>query len=227
MRVCMSLLSAAAVFGVAAISGVNAAQIPLVNAGFETPDVPTSDIVGWSEVDFNADPYRSGTFTSPAAPWGAYSVNNPEGARVGYLDATTSISQNSLHDLTLGEVYTLSAWLGNRLNGAQRKTDLSLYADDGAGGLGALLATIQANDEEVVNGTYELRSVIFDTTDPLNAALVAANLGRDLHVYVGHSQTQSGGGEVEVDDVQLSVVPEPATLSLVAMGALFGLRRRK
>ena len=76
---------------------------PLVNAGFETPDGANSDIVGWNDVDFGNEGWRAGTFTVPANFTAAFDQAHPEGARVGYLNATSSISQNSQHALVAGD----------------------------------------------------------------------------------------------------------------------------
>lgn len=214
---------------IGAAAPVMADSIALVNAGFETPDGPLNDVIGWDEVEFGGQGYRTGSFTVPVAPWGGYSVDNPEGDRIGYIDATSRISQNSNHALVLGEIYTLSAWLGNRLDNAQRPTDLEIYADNGSGGLGALLASASVgNEAAAANGEWGQLTVTFDTTDLLNAALVAANLGQNLHVSIAHSQDETGGGEVGVDGVQFSFqsVPEPASLALLGAGCLTMLRRR-
>lgn len=212
-------------------STVHADPISLVNGGFETPDGANIDIIGWEEVEFGGDTWRAGTYTYSAAPETAFTGPNPEGDRVGYLNATSTISQGSSHALLAGEVYTLSTWVGDRdqVGYTQRSVTLAIYADNGSGGLGdALVSEVVVGTGEVPTGGWAQFSVMFDTNDPGNAGLVAANVGRDLHVFIGHSLGETGGGDAAFDDVQFSYtpVPEPASLALVGLGLLALVRRR-
>lgn len=229
VRVASCWILAGACLTVGAFSPALAIPIALVNAGFETPDNSGTDIVGWEEVEFAGQGFRTGTFTVPVPFPGAFSESNPEGARIAYIDATSRISQNSGKALIAGETYTLSAFLGNRLDGAQRPTDVEIYADNGLGGLGDLLAQVSVGEEGVPNGTWQQFAVTFDTLNIANALLVSTNLGRDLHVSIAHSQDETGGGEVDVDDVRFSytAVPEPASLALLGLGGLLMLGRRR
>jgi hypothetical protein len=88
--------------------------------------------------------------------------------------------------------------------------------------------TILAEDDDsltVAEETFETSTVTY-TYNPAHSALLGEKLQIRLFAKLGY--IESGVySEMNVDDVQLTVIPEPATMGLLGMGALALIRRKR
>ena len=78
-------------------------------------------------------------------------------------------------------------------------------------------------DGKVLLGTSTASALGKNFIVSLDALTGEAYLGQDLGLVLAYT----GGGWPEIDDVSISVVPEPATMSLLALGGMAMLRRKK
>ncbi len=81
---------------------------------------------------------------------------------------------------------------------------------------GTVLAGITGAAGDITEDSFELKTVTFDSTG-VDAGLLGQNL--QIRLYI------TAGGEVDFDNVILT--PEPATMTLLALGGLGLIRRRR
>ncbi len=207
---------AAAMLVLSASAG--AAGIPIVNAGFEDPVYTDGD---WS---YDVPPGWSGYNNSAGDGVGGWNPDNtgaifygyggvaPEGQNVVWAGDGAGLAQVLNETLTANMTYTLSVEVGNS------------YYYDWAGYKIQLLAggTLLAEDDSsvtIATDTFETSTVtyVYDATD-------SGSLGELLEIRL---ISDPGTGEVDFDDVQLDAIPEPATMGLLGMGALYLIRRKR
>ena len=138
-----------------------------------------------------------------------------DGLYTGFLGGNMEVFQLTGHTIAASEVYTLTidarrTWLGPNVT-------LGLYYDDA--GTRALIESL----------LHEFPAP--DTTDMEEISLIA--LADDVPEAIGSLlgiQIMSGDPDaawIGFDNVRLDVIPEPATLALLAFGALGLIRRRR
>lgn len=145
----------------------------------------------------------------------AFSGNAANGAATGHL----------YQDVVAvpGGQYRLTGWAGaeaNFLGGAVFALDFL----DAAGGLigSAELDLIAAGLFDDNGQPFDYKMYTVEAFAPANAAAVRARAS----MIDGFSNPQGGGQAYVVDDFELILVPEPASLGLVLVGAAALLRRR-
>ena len=222
MRVMMKVCMLIAVLALSA--STFAASVAIVNAGFEDPVWTEGEwdygVPGWDT--FGPGP-SSGTWNPDATGdvFYGYGGEAPEGLNVAWMEAGDDggasveggIAQVLNDTLTTGMTYTLTVEVGN-----------SYYYDWGQGYKVHLLAafTLLAEDDNSKappTDTFETSTVTY-TYNPAQSAL----LGMPLEIRL---LAKPGNGELDVDNVRLDAVPEPATMGLLGMGALGLIRRRR
>lgn len=233
------------VLGIAIVAGANAANL-IVNGGFEANGGVGTDIfVGWAESDEVGgvgDFYvQSGTgsplngFPVPAPPEGAFAAMTDQGgagAHVIYQDifvpigvtaATLSLQKYVLNQAGAFVVDpTLSAVSG--FANQQARIDLiSATADPFSTAPVDVLQNIYQSNvgDPLDDGAYQLVSA--DVT-----ATLQANAGQFIRLRIAEADNQLFFA-FGVDDVKLDVdvVPEPATMAALAIGAGMLARRRR
>jgi len=228
------LLFLAAIGLLALSASAGAYDVPIVNAGFEDPvwadgewgfGVPGWDTVGPSPSSGTWNPDATGDI------FYGYGGIAPEGQNVAWISAGevdntpndpddddfTSVegglAQVLTETLTTGMTYTLTVEVGN-----------SYYYGWGEGYKIQLLAgdTLLAQDDSSLTpatDTFETSIVTY----VYNAADEAL-LGEPLQIRL---LAKPDNGELDVDDVRLDAVPEPVTLTLLGLGGLGLIRRRR
>lgn len=204
------------VFILAALGLAATAPAQLVNASFEEPSLPNgtfnaSGITGWSVSG------ESGVWNIPSASF--FTIEAPHGTQIGYSNGNFVAQQASI-SLVEG-LNGVSLQAGRRSDGFAGSFDLQLWV----GG------TVSSG--AVVTGGEMIASTSFNHLNvaPTSFTLIEANfvaqandprLGQALSVRM----VKTAGSQMNWDDVQMTAVPEPTTLGILALGAAAALRRR-
>ena len=125
---------------------------------------------------------------------------------------------------TEGLEYTLTGWAGGEANALMKDAVLALEFIDGGnniiGGTSlSLMPTLLTPNGQAFN--YKLYSV--SAIAPTNTIAVRSRIS-----MIDAQGNPAGGGQAfVVDDFELNVVPEPATMTILAVSALAMLRRKR
>ncbi len=195
---------AAALFALSASAG--AAAIPIVNAGFETPELtdgnyalPAHQGWGWVGADYcgNWNPDNTG------AIFYGYGGVAPEGQNVGFTASGDGVdggfAQVLTETLTADTTYTLTVEVGHNSYYSFGGYKVQLLAGGTPGDEGEItVGTLLAEDDNSVTveiDTFETSTVTFDST-----GVDASLLGQPLQIrLLGKPET----GEIDFDDVKL------------------------
>jgi hypothetical protein len=148
----------------------------------------------------NAAAHGNNYFLSNGSTWG----NNNGGA----IESAATLAL-----VASGESYTLSMFVNDNEAPPLSGRTLDLLAD------GVALTPSSFTGTPGVAGTWN------EFTNTYDAASLAGVVGQALTIRVGWAMGATGA-QSELDNVTLTSIPEPTALSLLALGAL-GLVRRK
>lgn len=228
-----------------AVAGVVLAQpITIPNYSFESQTAPNSApyvsifVDAWEK---NAEPayYDAAIGTPFGIPWAGtagvfFDINpylNREGAQVGYLLAFPEVAlfqdynSTPTHDFNatfeIGKAYNLTVGLFGKPTLAPGNTlELSLYYRDDANNKVTVGATTVTYSATTFSTEGPLNLIDFEVNVPhvdANDPWAGRNIGIQLLSTV--ALESASGGNWDFDNVRLTAVPEPATWSLLALGA--------
>jgi hypothetical protein len=178
----------------------------IVNPGFETTG---SGIPGWSlAANNNSEPTDgTGAAVSSTPPEGSrqalfFGNNANINGNGGEMSQVVTVDSGFLHTLTFQARSIIASGGG--------ATELTVTAIDD-GGAGSVL------DQEVIalTETYTVYELEFTPTDT------------SVLFRFQETQDNSAGRDIGVDDLNLTYVPEPASLALLAAGGLCLLKRER
>ena len=178
------------------------------------------DVPGWIQ----STGLGSVSKQSSTSPYGSY-FYMANGTNWGDTQSGTIQSANTLALVASGESYTLSIFVNDPNTDVDSMTGIS---DRLAGRTLDLLANGVALIPSFSTGTSGASETWNQFTNTYDAASLAAVVGKPLTIRVGWA-AGSTGTQSKLDNVTLtsvSAIPEPTSLSLLALGAL-GLVRRK
>jgi hypothetical protein len=213
-----------------------AASVAIVNHDFETGGVADGSFTnspgvvptGWSAVGgdlggffgyFNPtgdDAYIGATDTEPSGG----TVGTMDGANVFYFGTATTgqgIGQTLSENFAANTTYALTVALGSRLDNTEFTANMTINLLAGSTVIATRTARNTAFDGSFADFTLDYTYSVTDS------ALVGQALGIQFLEL-----DDVADGEVDIDNIRLTAVPEPAAFSLVAGTlALAGLRRRR
>lgn len=192
--------------------GVFAAQVPVENFSFELPG--TGKIKGWNgENGPNIPGWASDTAAVDSgveSDWPGHT----DGVWSGFLmHGDPSVWQLTGYTIQPTDSFTLEVDGRDNWSAAGAASlSLTLYYDDAGTRVSA------ANALRVLNTTWAGQTLTFD------AALMPAAWGK--HIGIEILNATSGDSWLGLDNVRLSVVPEPSSIALLGVG-LLALRLRR
>lgn len=193
----------------------------IFNEGFESTGVAdaafTSDWDGPNGTPFSLDAVSKGNLLNPAASGGTSSWLNPVPLALGNIFAVLhsggTASANTGQTFTVGQTYTL--------------TFTNFRRDDQPGD--AIRASI-GNSAGVLASADFAAVAAFDTLVAREVSYTATLADAGQPIFLRFLDTTGGSatsGQAGIDNIQLSVIPEPSTALLGGLGALCLLIRRR
>jgi hypothetical protein len=200
---------------VVSAGAARADSVSVENSSFETAN-PLTVSCG-SGCAYNQGPIPGWTITGAGGSWQSsstyYNLPLPQGNIVAYSNGGT-ISQILSASVLPDSTYTLSVYVGDRLDGFVTDYSIALY--DGSS---VLCSSPTASNGTITPGTFA--DVILTCS---TGGMVSQG---DLGIVF-----DSGGSQIDIDDVTLNVAPapEPATCLLLFIGLgsmllFYGYRR--
>lgn len=194
--------------------GAFAAQIPVVNPSFELPG--TGKIKGWNgENGANIPGWASDTAAIDSgveSDWPGHT----DGVWSGFLMAgDPSVWQLTGHVIQPTDLFTLQVdGRDNWSSAGSASLLMTLYYDNGGTRVSA------ANETKSLNGTWAGQTLTF------NASALPASWGKNIGIELLNATT--GDSWLGLDNIRLSVVPEPSSVALLGLGLMaLALRRRQ
>jgi hypothetical protein len=215
-----------------AVGTVSADIITIPDNSFETPDLSstplpyTSDPTGADLFPWTGAGVAIYNVAGYAIPYGEGNVTNPDGAQCGYIgNQIPGMRPNLYQTLTdtyaAGSKYILTVRAALYQGGAVGIDPNQLLSVQLGYWLGApngeagptIVAERQLALSDLLEGTLQEFTV--------NAGAISGDaVGKNIVVYFARAAGAPSGRQYSLDNVRLEVVPEPATLTLLAFGLL-------
>jgi PEP-CTERM motif len=229
----VSLCAMASILGIHGIAG---AQNLIVNPSFEVDNSErvNGPVTGWT---FQADE-QAGVISANTSTYFPTNSSGADGSYIGFFNNSGSAqvaqafpSTPPVASIAANTTYTLTVALGNEVGTGNYKDTgnfrIQFYDNAARSEAGTTYLITQSDPIAPPDGTLTDYSISFTT----GAAATDTRVGLPLIPQIQLFSVDNNGAHVQspFDNVRLTAtaVPEPAALSLVGMGAMAFLRRRR
>lgn len=176
--------------------------------GFDAPDA--TEIIGWS--NYPAGPLNDAGVEGPGAWWLDENYTNTYG-NAGFMSGGDAAYNMSTYTIQAGDVFNIKYIAGDwGWTGTGGQWTATLFYDNPANVIGSYVQNISS---WMPTATWY--------SDLAGIAATPASVGGTLGILM----TSTGTSIVQLDELTVNVVPEPATLALLGLGALAIVRKRK
>ena len=231
MKANLVIASALMIFGGAFAANAGLIDVAFYNSGFDSPyAAPTGpDVLGmssdvWNSIDAGTSPNPASLVDTGGNVTGASVAYTAEGGVQSLILGTQpdpNLTNNYLFSDAADGFNAIQLLLSGLVDNGDYELVLYVASNDANGGDRSLTGTANG---VAFSATGDPQSTFINGENVVELAVTADGTGS---ISILESNPGNSGGEIDLNGLQLENAPEPASLGLLMLGSIMGLRRRR